>query len=459
MSIVPHRESPHLRPATAIVAAGVLFGMLLGTSTEVRAQAQTSAQQQCLNALYKSAAKVGKAQGKANSGCLKARQALQTEKLGNPGQERTVDACLTNDPKGGIAKTLDAVAATETNKCTAEPPSYGAGSADQIGGAASSQSRAVLRDLFGPNIQSLVLSKPGYTDKAAIGCQPAAVKGAGALYDTLWKEMQQAAKSALAGKSGPAVTSATELETAITAALAADAKGKIAKTTLKLTDTMDATCGATAMPLVKLFRGKCLPTPLTTAAQLETCAVSATRCRFCRELEGATGLGFDCDAFDDGAANASCVGFASAHEITNPAELITGPLASGRVGDTMLENGVARFIIQKPNVRDMWSVGAFGGNLIDVELVGHPGLDNFLEIQPAINIETVINATSLEIVNDGSDGGAAIVRTCGPDDLLDFVNPSTIIEIAGLDFPPAATTTTRTSTVAPTTSSSRTPRT
>ena len=56
-------------------------------------------------------------------------------------------------------------------------------------------------------------------------------------------------------------------------------------------------------------------------------------------------------------------------------------------------------------------------------------------MQPAINIETVINATSLDIVNDGTDGGAAIVRTCGPDDILDFVNPSTIIEDAGLEFP------------------------
>ena len=41
-------------------------------------------------------------------------------------------------------------------------------------------------------------------------------------------------------------------------------------------------------------------------------------------------------------------------------------------------------------------------------------------------------------MNDGTDGGAAIVRTCGPDDVLDFVNPSTIIEGVGLDFPAAA---------------------
>ncbi len=438
MSILPHRESPCSRSATAIVATVVALAALLGSSTEARAQAQTSAQQSCLNALYKSAAKVGKTQGKINSGCFKARQALQTEKLGNPGQDLTVDACLTNDPKGTQAKTIASVAKTEASKCTAAPPSFGAGSADQVGGAASSQSRGVLRDLFGANLQSLVKSKPGYPDKGAIACQPLAVKNAGALYDTLWKEMQQAAKGALAGKTGPAVTSAAELKTAITTALAADAKGKIAKTAQALTDGLVNTCGASTMALIDLFRGKCVTMPSMTAAQITDCAVTVTRCRFCRELEGATQLGFDCDAFDDGTANASCVGFASAHEITNPAELITGPLASGQVGDTMIENGVARFIIQKPAVRDMWSVGAFGGNLIDAELVGHPGLDNFLEMQPAINIETVINAQTLEIVNDGSDGGAAVVRTCGPDDLLDFVNPSTIIESAGLNFPAAA---------------------
>src|SRR5205085_459589 len=166
--------------------------------------------------------------------------------------------------------------------------------------------------------------------------------------------------------------------------------------------------------------------------------LSSTRCHFCRSLRGSTGLDFDCDAFDDATANDSCAGFATAHEITNPTEFITGPLASGRLGDTMMANGLARYIIQKPNVRDMYSVGGFGGNIIDAELVGHEGMDNFLEIQPAINIETVINATSLDIVNDGADGGAAIVRTCGPDDLLDFVNPSTVIADAGLVFPPDA---------------------
>lgn len=128
-----------------------------------------------------------------------------------------------------------------------------------------------------------------------------------------------------------------------------------------------------------------------------------------------------------------------AKRIESAAELIRGPLADGQVGDWLLANNVARFIIQNAPQRDLYSVGTYGGNIIDAELVGHEGLDNFLEIQPAVQVETVINAQTVEIVNDGSDDSAAIIRTCGPDDVLDFVNPSTIIEdIGGLPFPAAA---------------------
>ena len=43
-------------------------------------------------------------------------------------------------------------------------------------------------------------------------------------------------------------------------------------------------------------------------------------------------------------------------------------------------------------------------------------------------------------MNDGQDGTAAIIRTCGPDDLLDFVNPSAQIRpfAPALNFPAAA---------------------
>jgi hypothetical protein len=128
----------------------------------------------------------------------------------------------------------------------------------------------------------------------------------------------------------------------------------------------------------------------------------------------------------------------SARRISSEEDLPRGPLAHGRIGDYLLENDVARFVIQDAPRRDLYSVGAFGGNLIDAELRSNPGLENFLEIQPAVNIETVINAQTVEIVNDGADGLAAVIRACGPDDILDFVNGSTVVEGAGLPFPASA---------------------
>ena len=126
-------------------------------------------------------------------------------------------------------------------------------------------------------------------------------------------------------------------------------------------------------------------------------------------------------------------GKARARRIKDAADLIRGPLAHGRVGDYLLENGTARFVVQDAGQRDFHSVGQYGGNLIDAERVGRPGMDNFFEIQPALNIETVVNAQSVTILNDGQDGTAALVETCGPDDLLDWTNPSD--QISQFDFP------------------------
>ena len=126
-------------------------------------------------------------------------------------------------------------------------------------------------------------------------------------------------------------------------------------------------------------------------------------------------------------------GKAVARRIDDAKDLIRGPLAHGRVGDWLLANGTARFVVQDVGQRDFHSIGQYGGNLIDAERIGRPKQDNFFEIQPALNIETVINAQTVTILNDGQDGTAALIETCGPDDLLDWTNPSD--QIAQFDFP------------------------
>ena len=129
---------------------------------------------------------------------------------------------------------------------------------------------------------------------------------------------------------------------------------------------------------------------------------------------------------------------ARASVVTSQSECPTGPLAHCRPGDFLLANTEARFVVQGDLARDLHFTGTYGGNLIDAETVvgGVPqGKDNFFEIQPMVSIEQTIHATSVEIVNDGQDGTPAIVRSCGPDDLLDDINPSSqVVQLGGI-FP------------------------
>lgn len=130
---------------------------------------------------------------------------------------------------------------------------------------------------------------------------------------------------------------------------------------------------------------------------------------------------------------------ARARVVADPSECSnTGPMAHCRPGDFMLSNTESRFVVQGDLARDLHFTGTYGGNIIDAEVVvgGVPqGNDNFFEIQPMVSIEQTIHATSVEIVNDGQDGTPAIVRACGPDDLLDDINASSQVAQLGGIFP------------------------
>src|SRR5512139_574703 len=133
-------------------------------------------------------------------------------------------------------------------------------------------------------------------------------------------------------------------------------------------------------------------------------------------------------------------GPALAKAIDSTADCVAGPLSRCRVGDYLLKNGKIRVVVQGIQ-RNMFGIGQFGGQIIDADLVrtpGDPDRDNFEEWATSINIENTAHYTSLTIVNDGSDGQAAIIRASGVDDLLDFINPSSVIAGYGYAFPASA---------------------
>jgi hypothetical protein len=129
---------------------------------------------------------------------------------------------------------------------------------------------------------------------------------------------------------------------------------------------------------------------------------------------------------------------ARVRRITRESELITGPLGHSRVGDWLFENDIARFVVQDAPQRDLHSIGQFGGEIIDAELVGREGRDAFLALSTALNIETVVNPIAITVVNDGQDGTPAILRACGPDDILDYANASSQVAQLGASLPAAA---------------------
>jgi hypothetical protein len=131
---------------------------------------------------------------------------------------------------------------------------------------------------------------------------------------------------------------------------------------------------------------------------------------------------------------------AHAKPVTSADELIGGPLARGRIGDYLMANDKIRLIIRAPG-RQFGFLLTYGGNIIDADRVrapGDAGRDSFEAMTPLINISSTVNVQQIEVINDGSDGGSAVLRTTGVDDLLDAIDPANAIRSVGVGSIPAA---------------------
>jgi len=132
-------------------------------------------------------------------------------------------------------------------------------------------------------------------------------------------------------------------------------------------------------------------------------------------------------------------GAAQLFQISNPADCVGGTQSRCRVNDYLLANDRIRVVIQDLQ-RNMFAIGQFGGQIIDADLVrtSGPDRDAFEEWALSLNIESTGHYTSLTVLNDGSDGGPAILRATGVDDLLDFINPSSTVASFGFALPASA---------------------
>lgn len=109
----------------------------------------------------------------------------------------------------------------------------------------------------------------------------------------------------------------------------------------------------------------------------------------------------------------------NARRVSTRADLIGGPSALGEVGDYLLENEQIRLIVQDKGFSR--GFGVYGGGLIDIDRQrpvgpggpeGGNGRDQFGELFPIAFLQALV-PQNVEIVADGTDGGAAIVKVSG----------------------------------------------
>ena len=109
---------------------------------------------------------------------------------------------------------------------------------------------------------------------------------------------------------------------------------------------------------------------------------------------------------------------AAAMKIESREQLIGGRRALAEVGDYKLTNGIIQAIVQEKG--HSRGFGAFGGSLIDLDLVrggkessalGVAGNDHFTEMFPAFFLEA-IEPSEVAILSDGSLG-PAVIRVSG----------------------------------------------
>jgi len=281
---------------TSAVAASLLSTMI---GASAFGQVQTTDQQKCINTLNKDTSKVAATQGKENAACVK------------NGTKGTATAnCLTADSKQKVAKATAKTSQDETkNAClTTSLPSFGYSGAT-IGNQASQVAEIDLfRDTYGTSDPTTVIS----TAAAEGRCQSAVTKDLEKLVAAKRKQYVACKKKAL--KIGASNASALEACIGVPApgtpdpnSIQADPKGKIGGSVTKLSSDTSANC-APPVVIATTFPGACSG---STAGALAACLDARAECRACLAINATDNLNVNCDLFDDGAPNGSCLPLAA----------------------------------------------------------------------------------------------------------------------------------------------------
>ncbi len=112
---------------------------------------------------------------------------------------------------------------------------------------------------------------------------------------------------------------------------------------------------------------------------------------------------------------------ARAGVVTKTAQLLSGIKVEGKVGDFKIYNSKVAFIIQKGRIADGWN--PYGGEVVDAMRLGQPGARGHSllgEIVMGLGVH-ICKPTTVGVINDGSDGKAALVRVIGEPSLVPYL--------------------------------------
>lgn len=249
---------------------------------------QSDAQQACITTLNEDFAKVAKAESREVLGCLKSRAGGSLA--------GTLDDCFVADPKTKVARAFAKTETDESARCLADPPDFGATDAFTINDTGLSGEVALVQAVFGPTVEAAIFpSSAGALSK----CQLSVVKQLQKCRLTRIGTFNRCKQAALS--SGEAT-----LPGSLEACFVSDPTGKVAGScdpdTGKLGNAVRSKCAVAAADLAPAFPA----CESATAGDLADCLAREEACRTCLDLDIADGLDGDCDALDDGLANATC---------------------------------------------------------------------------------------------------------------------------------------------------------
>ncbi len=298
--------------AALFLAVGLLSGV-------AQAQGLNLGEQKCVNTANKNAQKIGDAQGKDISACVK-----DFAKARN----QSAEACSTSDPKGKVGKAENGYDSKVNKDCAGGSGFINLASNADVKAAAVDKELDIINMIFtnGMDASSGGVIKE-VDNKTDSKCQQALVKAIYKCQATKWKAYNSCKKNKLKGKDTSAATSALDLQEACmndpqTGGIP-DGKGKISRK-CDFSGTISKMC-----PNPNVFPG-------CPGASLNTCLDVIVECNICLALNEIDGLNRNCDDFDDGQANGSCGGAVCGNDVIEAGEDCEPPGSTCTGGENCL---------------------------------------------------------------------------------------------------------------------------